>query len=118
MTKKKFLVWLMLTICMSLTFNACDSDDGYYGDYTGNAPFLGTWYGMSTDITFTFNSSGYGIYTNQYGEYYNFSWDYGENYLDVYFNDGTIWNLDWRFTPKGYLALYDENLGYTTYYTR
>ena len=119
MTQKKFWVWLMLTVFMSLTFNACDDDgDDYYGYNTTNAPFLGTWYGMSTDITFTFNSSGYGTYTNQYGQMYDFTWYYDEDDLDVYFNDGTTWNMEWNFTPKGYLALYDENLNYTTYYMR
>ncbi len=118
MTTKKFWVWLMLTVCMSLTFNACDSDDDYYGDYTGNAPFLGTWYGVSTDVTFTFDSSGYGTYTNQEGDIYNFSWEYGDDYLEVYFTDGTTWNMEWSLTESGYLALYDEDLDYTTYYTR
>ena len=85
MTQKKFWVWLMLTVFMSLTFNACDDDgDDYYGYNTANAPFLGTWYGMSTDITFTFNSSGYGTYTNQYGQMYDFTWYYDE--------DGSVYN--------------------------
>lgn len=113
--KTRFLVALVCAVA-SFGFSSCDDDEWSFG----SAPFLGSWYGVNNDSSFTFYSRGDGWYTDPTGMTTSFTWDYNSEELDVYLDDayGSIWSFAWSFTPEGYLALYDYDYGGTTYYSR
>lgn len=113
---KKNLLIALLCVIVSMSFVSCE-DDGWD---TGDAPFLGSWYGVNNGASFTFYGNGTGWYTDEYGNTTAFSWDYDRDELDLYLDDAydSYWAFAWSFTPDGYLSLFDLDYGGTTYYMR
>ncbi len=112
---KKNLLAMLMCIVALIGLSSCDDE----GRNTDDAPFLGTWYGVDNNSTFTSYSDGGGWYTDDYGTTPSFSWDYDSDDLDLYLNDadGSFWEFAWSFSPEGYLSLYDLDYGGTTYYS-
>ncbi len=113
---KKNLFIALLAVILSVSFVSCE-DDGWN---PGDAPFLGSWYGVNNGSAFTFYSNGNGWYSDEYGNTTPFSWEYDRDELDIYLDDayGSYWAFAWSFTPDGYLSLFDLDYGGTTYYAR
>lgn len=110
--KKAFLLGILLTV-LSVSMVSCDDED--YDPI--NAPFLGKWVQDDGRSTFVFDSDGWGSYSDFNGTY-DFTWDWNDYEVDIYFQNGDEWNYGWDMDGPVNLILYDDYTGAELYYTR
>lgn len=108
---RKILV-MMVAVMSVMALSSCDDDDTYYGN-----PLTGRWQLIApTNVNYNewvLNPNGTGTYfvSDYWGDdYYPIRWNSYGNQLQVYFQNGEVWNYGW--TVQGYtLYLYPDNSG-------
>lgn len=104
---------------MAMSFTSCE-ENPYYSPLVGSWELLEDVYGVVPQNEIDrlhFNSNGVGIYEaiNPYHNRWDqwiISWkEYAGNFEDIveiYFEDGTVWEYYWAVDDRGYLYLYNR----------
>lgn len=96
---KKFLFALVAAVALLFAYS-CDKEDKE--NAKGDSSIVGTWEYEGVDyydeeyyIAITFKSNGRGVWKeyvydgyDDYSEVYGFEYDYSDNYLEIFFDDG------------------------------
>ncbi len=119
MKTKKSLFTIMMLLVMAMSLTSCE-ENPYYSPLIGSWELLEDVYGVVPQNEIDrlhFNSNGVGKY-EAVNPYYNhldqwiISWkEYSGNFyniVEIYFEDGTMWEYYWTVDDRGYLYLYNR----------